>query len=292
MESSIVERQGTESHCGRPQADFSLESCTGPQSIPACFSPPKCRSTGVDGAETQSHGLCLYPVNMPAPIWKHFGYSQLWLLWPACGLNRAGLYMPDRTSRIWFSSIFPKKAGIILCKTNLDLIWVAWSGFGQTHLVWKKASVQESPGPVSGRMKMARYQFPTFTLGCVLPQTFQIILYKTSVDPIWFWQTVSGLGWMDPVRKQASVQDSSGLFLANAFKRIQIRCESDPACLRGIYHVWVKVGKGLWWLRRWLDVTGAWRFMLCWWTRVNLGFTSESHFRKLVQVFLKSSPRL
>ena len=25
-----------------------------------------------------------YPVNMPDPIWKHFGYGQLWPLRPAC----------------------------------------------------------------------------------------------------------------------------------------------------------------------------------------------------------------
>ena len=51
-------------------------------------------TTGVDGAETPSHGLCLYPVNKPDPICRHFGYSQLWLLWPACSLNWAGLYLP------------------------------------------------------------------------------------------------------------------------------------------------------------------------------------------------------
>ena len=28
---------------------------------------------------------------------------------------------------------------------------MVWSGFGQTHLVWKEAGVQESLGPVSGR---------------------------------------------------------------------------------------------------------------------------------------------
>ena len=48
-----------------------------------------------------------------------------------------------------FSSVFPKKARIRLCKTDPDPIWMAWSGFGQTHLVWKQAGVQESSGPVS-----------------------------------------------------------------------------------------------------------------------------------------------
>ena len=61
--------------------------------------------------------------------------------------------MPDSTSRIRFDSVFPKKAWTILRKTDLDPIWMVWSGFGQTHLVWKQAGVQESSGPVSGRMQ-------------------------------------------------------------------------------------------------------------------------------------------
>ena len=36
------------------------------------------------------------------------------------------------------------------------------SGFGQTHLVWKQAVVQESSGPVSGRTQPTRCQFPHF----------------------------------------------------------------------------------------------------------------------------------
>ena len=49
--------------------------------------------------------------------------------------------MTDPTSGIQLSSVFPKKARIILCKTDPDPIWMAWSGFGQTHLVWKQDSV-------------------------------------------------------------------------------------------------------------------------------------------------------
>ena len=49
---------------------------------------------------------------------------------------------------------------------------MAWSGFGQTHLVWKQAGVQESSGPVSGRTQPARYQFPNLRLSSVLLQTF------------------------------------------------------------------------------------------------------------------------
>ena len=49
------------------------------------------------------------------------------------------------------------------------------------------------------------YQFPNIRLSCVLPQMTQIILCKTSLDPVWFWLTVSGLGQMDLVCKQATV---------------------------------------------------------------------------------------
>ena len=81
-------------------------------------------------------------VNMPDPIRKRFHYGLLWPLRPACSRNRAGSYMPDPTSGIHFSSVFPKKA---------------WSGFGQRHLVWKLAGVQESSDSVSGRTQPACY---------------------------------------------------------------------------------------------------------------------------------------
>ena len=124
------------------------------------------------------------PVNMPDPIRKRFGYGQLWPLRPACSQNQAGSFMPDPTFRIHFSSVFPKKAWIILRKTDPDPIWMAWSGFSQTHLVWKQAGVQESSSPVSGRTQPARYQFPTFRLGSVFPQTSRIFLCKNHPDPI------------------------------------------------------------------------------------------------------------
>ena len=53
--------------------------------------------------------------------------------------------MLDPTCHIHLSSVsFPKKAWIMLCKTHPDLVWMAWSGLGQTHLVWKQAGGQES----------------------------------------------------------------------------------------------------------------------------------------------------
>ena len=61
---------------------------------------------------------------------------------------------------------------MILCKTSLDPVRTAWSGFGQVHLVWK----------------------------------------QTSPDPVWFWLTVSGFGQTDLVQKQADVQKSLAYF--------------------------------------------------------------------------------
>ena len=46
--------------------------------------------------------------------------------------------MPDPTFRICFSSVFPKKAWIILRKTDPDPMWMAWSGF------WPNASGLEA----------------------------------------------------------------------------------------------------------------------------------------------------
>ena len=67
------------------------------------------------------------------------------------------------------------------------------------HLVWKEASVQESSGPVAGRMQPAHYQFPTFRRSSVLPQTSRIKLCKTSpgsdfflADCARFWPNGSG----------------------------------------------------------------------------------------------------
>ena len=119
--------------------------------------------------------------------------------------------MPGPISRIRFGSVLPKKARIKLCKTGPDPMWMAWSGFRQTHSVRKQAGMQESSIPVSGRTRPARYQFPSFRLGSVLPQTSRIILCKTSPGPIWFWLTVSGFGQTDPVRKQDGVPESLGL---------------------------------------------------------------------------------
>ena len=71
---------------------------------------------------------------MPDPIQRCFSYGQLWPLRPACIQNWARLYMLDPTFSIQFSSILPRKAPFILCKTGPDLIWMAQSGLSQTDV--------------------------------------------------------------------------------------------------------------------------------------------------------------
>ena len=66
-------------------------------------------------------------------IQKRFGYGQ-----SVCSKNWARSHMPDLTSCIQFRSVLPEKAWIILSKTGLDLIWMAWSDFGQMHQVQNK----------------------------------------------------------------------------------------------------------------------------------------------------------
>ena len=79
------------------------------------------------------------------------------------------VYVPDPTSRIRFSSVLPKKTWIILRNTDPDPIWMAWSGFGQTHLVWNSwcAGIigpcfwQDATGPLPVSRFPTRFSFST-----------------------------------------------------------------------------------------------------------------------------------
>ena len=113
--------------------------------------------------------------------------------------------------------------------SNLDGLVRVWPNASGPEASWCARIIW----PGSGRMEPAHYQFPTFSLCCVLPQMTQTILCKTSPDLFWFWLTVSGFGQTDLVQKQGGMQKSSGLLQANTSKPIQIGCESDPVCLLG-----------------------------------------------------------
>ena len=84
-----------------------------------------------------------------------------------------------------FSSSPPSKEGMGHTEQNRP-----GSDLDGLVMVWPNASgpeasgVQESLGPGSGRTQPALYQFPTFRLGSLLPQTSRIILCQTSPDPI------------------------------------------------------------------------------------------------------------
>ena len=160
-----------------------------------------------------------YPVNRPDP-------EAFWL-WPAHGQNWAWCYMPDPTSCIRFSSVFPKKALIVLCKTDPDLIWMTQQGFGQTLV---------------SRNHLARFWAGCKWLATSLPLSDLVVFsHRRPRSCCAKWAQVRfSSGWLCPilakrdlVRKQAGVQESSGLPLANASEPIQIGCESDPASLLG-----------------------------------------------------------
>ena len=94
--------------------------------------------------------------------------EQVGPLRPACDQNRTGrIQLPASVSVLFlhFFFFFQRRHRPLLCKPDLDPIWMTWSEFGQTHLVWELAGI-----PVFSRTQPDRYQFPTFRLCSVLPQ--------------------------------------------------------------------------------------------------------------------------
>ena len=155
------------------------------------------------------------PVNTPDLIQKHFGYSQLWSLQSVCRQVQTRSYMPDLTSCVCFGFVLRKKAYIILCKTSPDLIWMAWSGFGQTHLVRKQAGLQESSDLVR-----ADCNWPATSLPHLDMVAFFHRRRKTSLDLIcssWLYQVLAK----------------------------QIRSRSKPVCKNHLAHVWLLSQSGL-----------------------------------------------
>jgi len=79
--------------------------------------------------------------------------SEMFWLWPVMARVQPESGMNVYTGSDFLHPIqfcFSKKARTILCKTDPDLICMAWSGFGPTHH-------QESLGPIFGRMQQACY---------------------------------------------------------------------------------------------------------------------------------------
>ena len=119
---------------------------------------------------------------MPDPVRKRFGYGQLWPLRPVMAITAS--VQPESGRIVYAGSDFPHPFPFYFSKEGMDHIAQnrpgsdldGWWGFGQIHLVWNQAGVQESSDPVSGRTQSASYQFSTFWLSSVHPQTTRIIL--------------------------------------------------------------------------------------------------------------------
>ena len=84
--------------------------------------------------------LFIYPVNIADQIRKRFGSGQFWSLRPACSQNRAGLYMPDPTSRIRFSSVFSKDGMDHIVQnrpgSDLEVLVLVWPNASGLEASW------------------------------------------------------------------------------------------------------------------------------------------------------------
>ena len=126
-----------------------------------------------------------------------------------------------------------KEGSTMTCKNRPGSYFVGLVRFLPDTSDLKVIQCTRINGTGCGKTHPARYQFQIFRLGCVLPQTAQIISCKTSpgsdlilVDCVRLWPNGS-------CRKQTSVHESSGPLLANVSKPTRNGCESDPACLLG-----------------------------------------------------------
>lgn len=89
-------------------------------------------------------GESIFPATVLDLIRKHFGYCQLWPLWPACIQNQAGFDFPHL--KAWPGSyldglfmFWPNASSPIMCKTN-------WPGSYPDGLImfWPNASSPEA----------------------------------------------------------------------------------------------------------------------------------------------------
>ena len=99
---------------------------------------------------------------------------------------------PESGRTVYAGSDFPHPFQLRFSKEGMDHIVQnrLESDLNGLVRVWPNTSGLEaswcagSSGPVSDRTQPSRYQFPTFRLGSVLPQTSRIILCKTSPGPV------------------------------------------------------------------------------------------------------------
>ena len=174
---------------------------------------------------------------MVTASYGHYGQRQ-------CSQNRAGSYnYADPTFRIRFSSVFPKKAWIILCKTEPDPIWMTWSGFGQTHqsvletsrcagIIWP-GFWQDATGPLPFYHFLNLFRSSTNVPDKIVQSHPGSDLFLA--DCVRFWPNGSGpeASQTDPVRKQANVQKSSARF----WPMLPSRSGPDANRIRHVYWV-------------------------------------------------------
>jgi len=94
-------------------------------------------------------------------------------------------------------SDFPHPFLFRFSEEGMDSIQMVWSGFGQTHLVWKQAGVQESSGPVSGRTQPVSHFQTLFPFSTDVPDN--IVQNRPGselvpADCVRFWPNGSGPG--------------------------------------------------------------------------------------------------
>ena len=114
---------------------------------------------------------------------------------------------PESGRIVYVGSDFPHPFQFCFSKKRMDHIAQNRPGSDLNGLVrvWPNASGLEASRcariirPGSGRTQPARYQFPTFRLGSVLPQTSRIILMQNQpgsdlvlADCVRFWPNRSG----------------------------------------------------------------------------------------------------
>ena len=133
--------------------------------IPQAFSLTIKRSTDSSQLKWPTQALHTVLVNMLDPIQKRFGYGQ-----------HAARIGPVRICQIWLPTsdsvpFFQRRPGSDL--DGLVRFWPTASGPDANQCA---STIQ----PGSDRTQPARYQFPTFRLRCILPQTALIILCKTA----------------------------------------------------------------------------------------------------------------
>ena len=90
-----------------------------------------------------------------------------------------------------------------MCKTDPGPIWMAWSGFDQTHLVRIQAGVQESSGPVLTECNRPATSFPLSDSVAFFLRRARINMCKSSPGPIKFCLIVSGF-WPNGSGPEAS----------------------------------------------------------------------------------------